>query len=73
MSRVRRARARAGELGLPFTEQVRRLPVEDPEKEPRRADRSSTGAPEASGRADLAENESRRLAEAIAADEIPGR
>ena len=63
----------AGELGLSFTEQVHRLPVEDLEKEPRRADRSSSGAPEASGRADLSEIEGRRLAEAIAADEIPGR
>ena len=70
---LRRGQARARELGLSFAGYVRRLLIEDLEKESRRADLSAISASGESGRSDLSENEGRHLAEAIADDEIPGR
>lgn len=69
----RRGPARARALGLSFAGYVRRLLIEDLEKEPRHADLSAICALGESGRSDLSENEGRHIAEAIAADEIPGR
>ena len=70
---LRRGKARARELGLSFAGYVRRLLIEDLEKEPRPADLSAICASGESGRSDLSENEGRHLAEAIAADETPGK
>ena len=72
-SGIRRTRMRAAALGLSFAGYVRRLLVEDLEKEPRRADLSAICALGESGRSDISENEGRYIAEAIAADTIPGR
>lgn len=64
---------RARALGLSFAGYVRRLLTENLEKELRRADLSAICGLGASGRSDISENKGRHIAEAIAADEIPGR
>lgn len=65
---LKRARARAGKLGISLAEYVRRLVAEDLEGSPAPVDPSAVFDLGSSGSSDIASNKDRMLGEAFAAE-----